>query len=188
MKDCERIRDERSDITDYVVHLTRADIRKRKDKVTVARGFTVLKEILAAGVLKPTFAPGTTRYPNRNLTIRGPYRAVCFTEQPLSQLLVTLWQTHRYEGYGIAMNKVEDYVRCARPTPRIRRQAPLARSLRWEGNIQCLRNDFSNRAAEFEVEAFAARDFHGVGVEAQLGQDRCVDVSDVVWVLVGKHA
>ena len=94
MKEWERIRDERCDVTDYVIHLTRSEVRTRDGKHVVAHGLTVLMEILDSGVLTPSYAPRTTRYQNRNLTIRGPHPDVCFTDQPLSQILVTVRATH----------------------------------------------------------------------------------------------
>ena len=50
------------------------------------------------------------------------------------------------------------------------------------------RNDFLDRLAMVDVEAFAAGDFQAAGIEPELLQDRGVDVGDVVAILDGVEA
>jgi hypothetical protein len=63
MKDRQRIRSERTDLTDYVVHLTKESISKVDGRLLIRNGRQVLKQILEDGHLKATFAPLRTRYP-----------------------------------------------------------------------------------------------------------------------------
>jgi hypothetical protein len=93
------IRSARDDLTEYVVHLTRA----RQNPAT--SGLDVLLEILRDGLLKPTFAP-YWKAGQRRPGVKGPYPTVCLTEQPVSALLTTVdtlpW---KYAPYGIAYYK-----------------------------------------------------------------------------------
>jgi len=106
-----RMRNARSDLTNYVVHLTRCRYSP------LFTPFEVLKEILRTGFIKPTFAPYTkkSRSGGTRPGIKGPYAAVCLTEQPLSELIRTLEHTTRYQGYGIAYYKPLLYEMGARP-------------------------------------------------------------------------
>lgn len=108
------IRARRIDLTDYVMHMTKDD---------EAIGLTAqkrLKQIIRDHFIRPTFAP----MPNRRSagktkpTIKGPYPAVCLTEQPLWALvemenLPVLRK--RYSGYGIAFHKGGLHLCGARP-------------------------------------------------------------------------
>ena len=38
-------------------------------------------------------------------TVRGPHEVVCFTEQPLEQIPVTVAKHSKYNGHGIAFRK-----------------------------------------------------------------------------------
>ena len=118
MKDWERIRAEREDLTDYVIHFT----RDRLWHDVVANGQTpkvpfvpfvpardVLIEILDYGYIRPTYAPMNNQFcRDRRATVRGPDPAVCLTEQPLSAVvrMRALGIARRYSGYGIAYHKV----------------------------------------------------------------------------------
>jgi hypothetical protein len=110
MKDWERIRQERDDLTDYVIHFTKHCFKppvwdKARD---------VLAKILACGYIRPTFALKPTRHTSTpGPTIKGPSPAVCLTEQPLSAILKI--RTNRYSGYGIAYHKVPLYQAGGRP-------------------------------------------------------------------------
>lgn len=115
MSGWERIREARMDVTDYAVHLTRFVVDRDDGKKDVRHGLVRLKGILKLGYLKPTFAPRDTRYGNRNRTVKGPNKAVCFSEQPLEQIPVTLRYGSAYEGYGIAVHKVDLYRYGGRP-------------------------------------------------------------------------
>lgn len=109
MKDWQRIRQARTDITDYVIHFTKDRFGARwtsqtNDFIPAAQVFV---EIIDEGFIRPTFAPirsmmtGTT-----SNTVRGPNPAVCLTEQPLSAVLITRRHAgSRYSGFGIAYHK-----------------------------------------------------------------------------------
>jgi hypothetical protein len=103
-RDWERIREARPDITDWVIHWTRA----RTAEGNYESAFSVLQSILRCGYLKPSFAPRTSvtvRGLHSN-TIQGPYAAVCFTDQPLSSFVQSCNAlASRYSPYGIALEK-----------------------------------------------------------------------------------
>jgi hypothetical protein len=117
MGNWQRIRAARTDLTDYVVHLTRLVVDTAPLGERVRSGFNRLKDILRYGFLLPTRAPRTTVQKNRNHTVRGPHPAVCFTEQPLEQIPETLANIDgaSYQAYGIAFNKVDLYNYGGRP-------------------------------------------------------------------------
>ena len=109
MRDWERIRSDREDLTDYLVHFTRYRItpifRKPRD---------VLTDILTEGFIKPSFAPMRSRNCATELpTIKGTEPAVCLTEQPISAILKM--GQKRYSHYGIAYHKAHLYGQGARP-------------------------------------------------------------------------
>jgi hypothetical protein len=103
--DYEQIRTVRTDITDWILHLT--------------KGFEQLKEIVKDGYLKPGLAPRTSvRTEESKATVRGPYPAVCFTEMPLwavKGLASTTFRTPRYFPYGVAFPKARLFDFGARP-------------------------------------------------------------------------
>jgi hypothetical protein len=106
------VRAQRGDLTDYVVHLTRRRIKP------AASPLQVLIEILNLGYIRPTFAPYTSRSSGGRTRpgVKGPYRVVCLTEQPISALIKTLkYASGRYSGYGIAYYKPILYDRGGRP-------------------------------------------------------------------------
>lgn len=116
MKDWLRIRRERLDLTDYIVHLTKT--KYLPEQKVVLSGRDMLLRILDDGHVKATFAPLPNRYSpsHPQPTVRGPNPAVCLTEQPLWALLKSLkCFAGRYTGYGIAYHKVPLYWRGARP-------------------------------------------------------------------------
>lgn len=117
MSNWKRIREARTDLTDYVVHLTRLVVDTAPKGQVVRSGLNRLKDILRSGFLHPTTAPRTTILQNRNHTVRGPHPAVCFTEQPLEQIPETLAAIDgaSYQAYGIAFNKVDLYHYGGRP-------------------------------------------------------------------------
>jgi hypothetical protein len=117
MSNWQRIREARTDLTDYVVHLTRMVVDTAPLGERVRPGLSRLKDILRSGFLAPTTAPRTTIQKNRNHTVRGPHPAVCFTEQPLEQIPKTLAITDgaSYQPYGIAFNKVDLFKYGGRP-------------------------------------------------------------------------
>jgi hypothetical protein len=122
MKDWQRIRAARSDLTDYVIHFTkfRSDLERKRTpegRPFLAPPFDVFCEILNDGFICPTFAPiksmttGTT-----SNTVRGPDPAVCLTEQPLSAVLSTRQCAGgRYSGFGIAYHKYALFETGGRP-------------------------------------------------------------------------
>jgi hypothetical protein len=107
----EAIRDARSDLTDYVVHLTRS-----KGNQTALEK---LLQILRSGVIKPTFGPKPISGQNTtSITVKGPAPAVCLTEQTIAAIVKTLHMPgvrNRYRGYGIAYHKVDLYYCGGRP-------------------------------------------------------------------------
>ncbi len=117
MGNWQRIRAARTDLTDYVVHLTRLVVDTAPVGERVRSGLNRLKDILRCGFLRPTKAPRTTVQKNRNHTVRGPHPAVCFTEQPLAQIPETLANIDgaSYQAYGIAFHKVDLYNYGGRP-------------------------------------------------------------------------
>jgi hypothetical protein len=117
MSNWQRIRAARTDLTDYVVHLTRLVVDDAPAGKVVRSGLNRLKDILRSGFLLPTTAPRTTIHRNRNHTIRGPYPAVCFTAQPLEQIPITLANIDgaSYQPYGIAFNHVDLFGYGGRP-------------------------------------------------------------------------
>ena len=97
MKDYELILKARSDVSDWLLHMT-AD-------------FETLKEILADGYLKATVGrrPGGM---GSQPTIRGPHPAVCFSEMPIwaaATLSRTELKKQRYRPYGVAVSKTRIY-------------------------------------------------------------------------------
>jgi hypothetical protein len=96
----------RPDLSFYLLHCTR---RKEEDNLGA---FDVLKMILFDGFLKATFAPYTVCRPTPETrpAVRGPYRAVCFTEQPLKCFFETVridkrYRKERYTEFAIAVKK-----------------------------------------------------------------------------------
>lgn len=103
MKDWERIRKERPDITDYVIHW----VRPKYEGGKVTKSLTILIDIIESGYLKPTFATRPSIYDrSKRPTVRGPYPAVCFTEQSLENFIKSceVLPSH-YHPYGIALYK-----------------------------------------------------------------------------------
>lgn len=104
VRDWERIRKARTDITDWVIHWTRARTVENNYEST----FNVLQNILRCGYLEPSFAPRksvTIRGPQTN-TIQGPYPVVCFTDQPLSSFIQSCMSlSSRYSPYGVSFEK-----------------------------------------------------------------------------------
>lgn len=101
--DWQRIRAKRSDVTDWVVHWT----RWRNADGAHETAFQVLQRILRCGYLKPTFGPRSrATIAGDSNTIKGPYPAVCFTDQPLSAFVQSCSAlSSRYFPYGVAFEK-----------------------------------------------------------------------------------
>lgn len=110
MKDWQRIRLARTDLTDYVIHFTKTRFGDSNWEGR-PKGFTkaddVFWEILNDGFIRPTFAKVQSKtYGGVSVTVRGPDPAVCLTEQPLSAVLITRANAGgRYSGFGIAYHK-----------------------------------------------------------------------------------
>src|SRR5579871_1768701 len=105
MFEWERIRSARADLTDYVIHLTRGLVELPDGELEGGYPFDRLKDILKSGYIRRTFAHRRTASRNFNRTIRGDHPAVCFTEQPLDQVLIAFGRASPDEGYGIGLNK-----------------------------------------------------------------------------------
>lgn len=116
MKDWQRIRQARTDITDYVIHFTKDRWPENADDGFRAAA-QVFGEILNDGFIRPTFAPIRSKVTRTTSnTVRGPDPAVCVTEQPLSAVLVTRRHAgSRYSGFGIAYHKYAFYNKGGQP-------------------------------------------------------------------------
>lgn len=114
MKDWERIREARPDITDYVIHWVRSKFEGGK----YIKPFATLLDIIECGYLKPTFATRTSIYESsKRATIKGPHPAVCFTEQSLECFIRSCEVLPRhYHPYGIALYKRALHEYGGRPT------------------------------------------------------------------------
>lgn len=95
MADYDKIKTIRSDMTDWILHLTKS--------------FDLLKQILRDGYLKPGLAPRKSfRDGKVRPTVRGPHPAVCFSEMPLwavKALTDEQMATPRYFPFGFAFEK-----------------------------------------------------------------------------------
>ncbi len=98
-----KIKQSRSDLSDYLIHWTRDS---SVDGVTKSP-FEVLKSILKCGYLRPSFAPRTSVFGRgTRRTVRGPHPVVCFTEQPLSAFVKSCnTLPDRYRPYAVAVRK-----------------------------------------------------------------------------------
>ena len=97
-------------MTDYVIHLTRMVVVGDKRR-TVDWRFDRLVEIIKTGILLPTFGICATMHGAKPRTVKGEHKAVCYTEQPLEQIYVTLGLlgSDKYMGYGLAVYKADLY-------------------------------------------------------------------------------
>lgn len=113
MKDWERIRNARTDVTDYVIHW----IKGRYEEGKKIQPFIILIDILNCGYLKPSFGIRSSIYDkSKRPTIKGPYPAVCFTEQTLDNFVKSCKVLpNRYSLYGIALHKRALYQYGGRP-------------------------------------------------------------------------
>ncbi len=113
MKQWERIRKARPDITDYVIHW----VRPKYEGGKLIKPLIILIGIIQSGYLKPTFATRSSIYDrSKRPTIRGPYPAVCFTEQSLDNFIKSceVLKNH-YHPYAIAIYKRALYQYGGRP-------------------------------------------------------------------------
>lgn len=108
MTEYEDILKARSDMTEWLVHFTRADSERNLS----AR--ERLRNILVDGVLRPGWSE---RGPLNRRTIYGGLPVVCFTEQPLAALTQTLSARNpRFvSGYGILVHKRDVFADGGRP-------------------------------------------------------------------------
>lgn len=113
MKDWERIREARTDLTDYAIHWTKGRVLEGKWKSP----FEALLDIVECGYLKPSFSIMTSIYGGSpRPTIKGPHPAVCFTEQTLDNFMRSCKALpSRYYPYGIALHKWPLYQYGGRP-------------------------------------------------------------------------
>lgn len=102
VRDWERLRKTRLDVSQYVIHGTRSGSDIDMSRIPP---YENLKRILLNGYLKPTFAVASG---SNKPTVRGIYPAVCLTEQPLlfyqrsadAGLII-----ERYTKFGVAFRK-----------------------------------------------------------------------------------
>lgn len=112
MKDWQKIRQARTDITDYIIHFT----KQRPDMQGYLSAKQVFYEIINDGFIRPSFAPIKSMRANTiSRTVRGPDPAVCLTEQPLSAVIATRGCNNRYSGFGIAYHKYALFTSGGRP-------------------------------------------------------------------------
>jgi len=105
MKDRQVIKRVRSDMSDYVLHCTRERSESINPRYRRASAYSVLKAILKEGFFRAGFAERVTRSWNLNPTVRGPFPAVCFTEQPLQFFIKSISANRRYTSFAIAVRK-----------------------------------------------------------------------------------
>jgi len=108
-------------MSEYVLHWTRAQFEKVDGQYQHFQTYDVLKLILQDGFLTATFAErqsllGTKPKPS----VRGPYRAVCYTEQPLRFYLESIKASNqsfrgRYNEFAVAVQKDQLYHYGGRP-------------------------------------------------------------------------
>lgn len=106
-----RIRKMRTDMSDYVMHCTRQ--RWDAERQIMLSPYEVLKEILGDGFLRATFVTHDRSRPG----VRGPFPAVCFTEQPLRffiQSVEASWE-QRYTEFAVAFRKDDLFSYGGRP-------------------------------------------------------------------------
>jgi len=109
-----KIRQARSDVTDYVIHWTRSTTNANG---TFTSAYDVLKSIIKYGYLIPSFAPKKrVTVGDRKNTIQGSNPAVCFTEQPLHSFVQSCCVlSSRYQPYAVAIRKDRLFVYGGRP-------------------------------------------------------------------------
>lgn len=121
MKEWERIKQIREDMSEFVLHCTRP---RRKSWVPPIEytAFDVLKQILTDGFLRATFAFYDSKSAREHRpAIRGPYKAVCYTEQPLRFFLQSIRASNqsiimeRYTEFAIAVRKDDLFKYGGRP-------------------------------------------------------------------------
>jgi hypothetical protein len=124
----------RRDISAYLLHCTRG---REEDNL---EAFEVLKMILHDGFFKATFAPYTTySTAETRRAVRGPKRAVCFTEQPLGFFWKSVETSRsfkeRYTAFAVAIRKDELFNYGGRPViyagEETLRELPLGLQYLW---------------------------------------------------------
>ena len=118
-KDYQRIKQARSDISEFVLHCTKEHGHPAGGKKITLSPPDALKHILQDGFLEATYAwyqgSGASRP-----TIRGPQPAVCFTDQPVRFFLQSITASKgmlrdRYTEFGVAVMKADLYRYGGRP-------------------------------------------------------------------------
>ena len=97
----------RPDFTNSLIHLTREQSIWKSDGHVKYSGFEILKQILSVGIIKGGFG-----------FIKGPNKAVCFSEIPLSSLKLFAKpepEESRYRFYGICVSKKAAFEYGVRP-------------------------------------------------------------------------
>jgi hypothetical protein len=105
------IRENRVDLTDYVIHFTdSSDDRRISAEAT-------LLQILRDGMIKPSFSRMSNRHDRSKShnTIKGPDPAVCLTEMPLWCVLKSREVFKSKMGFGVAYHKRTLYEEGGRP-------------------------------------------------------------------------
>ncbi len=101
-RDWQRIREQRHDLTDWLIHFTRGRTIKEKWKSPLV----ILKRILDGGYLLPGRGYRASQTMTRGAQPTIDRKAVCFTEQPLNAFVHSCSVLPgRYERYGIAVQR-----------------------------------------------------------------------------------
>lgn len=93
-------------MSDFVLHCTRGGLCEEGERRIYRSAFDVLRLILQDGFLRAGFAIGQSplaREPKPK--VRGPYPAVCFTEQPLRFFIQSIKADRRYTEFAVAVRK-----------------------------------------------------------------------------------
>lgn len=120
IKDYQRIKEMRTDISEFVLHCTKEHYRPVRGSKECVSPFEALKLMLEDGFLKATHAWVQVKGSGTKPTIRGPYPAVCFTDQPVRFFLQSIKASKemtrdRYTEFGVAVKKVDLYRYGGRP-------------------------------------------------------------------------
>ena len=103
-----RIKDIRKDMSEFVLHCTRDRICIEDETCISCNAFDVLKLILQDGFFGAGFAIGRSPLAQElKPKVRGPYPAVCFTEQPLRFYTQSIKANRRYTEFTVAVRKDE---------------------------------------------------------------------------------
>lgn len=134
-RDWQEIRKQRVDLTDYLLHLTKArdldPTQKTQKNVPRVTARDALRRILEEGILRAGW--GWVPHPSGFIpTIHGETAAVCFSEAPLA----ALWSKglpDRFSSYGVAMHRFDIWTFGGRPVIYDDELSELPDKMRYRG-------------------------------------------------------